>query len=253
MELPSLHGRIEKFVSDVAYKRTHIQRYVPKKGEEEFWDVLYAILAKSDLFSQPVPNVHKKINPYFGFFGNRWNPSTRQPGNFHTGIDIEGRRKTVVHPITNGILEYSGYGATSGMYVMLSHPRITTEDGFVLHSLYMHLREAKVKFSSYQKMLREISLHTHPRVSVSDDTVIGLIGDSGQSKYPDGYVHMHMQLEFRNKEGHIIFIDPARLLGLEKYGNETADITTEKAFMDIYVRNRKDVYKRKLEEVWKKK
>lgn len=252
MELPELKGRIQAFKSDTVYKQDKKTRFVPREDEHEFWEVMYRTLAKSEQFAPPVKNIQKKINPYFGFFGERWNPATRQPGNFHTGIDVEGRRKTNIYPISDGILEYSGYGVTSGKYVMLSHPEITTQDGFTLYSLYMHLRDTQVAFTSYQKMLREISLHSYPRIAVTKDTPIGTMGDSGQSKYPKGYVHMHVQLEFRNKEGDVVFVDPAGVLGLPQTNNSTADIASEKAFMDTYVRNRKDIFKRKLEQVWKK-
>lgn len=251
MELPPLSDRIQKFKTDLRYKDTKASYFVPSTQEQEFWEVLYRTLAKSELFQGPVQDIASHINPYFGYFGARWNPSARTVGGFHTGLDIEGNKKTPVHPIANGILEYSGYGVINGNYIMLSHPDIASTDGFVLYSLYMHLRDVAVRFSSYQKMLHEISLHSYPQIPITKDMQIGTMGDSGQSRYPKGYVHMHLQLEFRHKDGRILHIDPAQVLGLVNATNMTAQLATEKEFMDTYVRNRKDIYKRKLEAVWK--
>lgn len=228
-----------------------VARYIPDEEYAEFWDAVYQVLHRTKIFNPPVRNKFaERINPYFGYFGERWNPDTREPGSFHIGIDIEGRRKTRIHAIADGVLEYAGYGIINGNYIMLSHPQVTSEDGYVLYSLYMHLRDLDVQFTSYQKMLREISLRTYPQVPITADSVIGTIGDTGQSHYPKGYVHMHMHLEFRNKEGDSIFINPSRILGLEISENLTKSVHSKKQFVDLYVRNRKDIFTRKLEPIW---
>jgi|GEM_PF-582843 len=251
MQIPTLGDKIQSLVTKLPYVRTKEVRYVPNLEYAEFWEALYQLLQKHFNFSLPIRNiVESKINPYFGFFGYRFDPGTYAPRSFHTGIDIEGRRKMHVRSIANGILEYSGYGIINGNYVMISHPEIVSEDGYVLHSLYMHLRNVSIKFSSYQKMLREISLRTYPRIPIMGDQLIGTIGGTGESSYPKGYVHMHLQLEFRNKEGKSIFIDPARVLGFSMYENITSTIETKKSFADMYVRNRKDIFDRNLEPIW---
>ena len=56
-----------------------------------------------------------------------------------------------------GFLEYAGFGSINGNYVFLSHPEITTEDGFTMCSLYIHLKNYKVRFGAPKKMLRKIS------------------------------------------------------------------------------------------------
>ena len=251
MELPSIGDKVKKLETSMPFVRDKEMRYIPDEAHAEFWEAVYEVLHRTGIFNPPVRSKFStKINPYFGFFGNRWDPETGEPGSFHIGIDIEGRRKTKIRAVANGILEYAGYGVINGNYIMLSHPYVRSEDGYVLHSLYMHLRDLDVKFSSYQKMLREISLRSYPQIPIAADAVIGTIGDSGQSRYPKGYVHMHFHLEFRNKEGNSIFIDPARILGLETSHNLTSDIKSRKQFVDMYVRNRKDIFERKLDAIW---
>ena len=99
---------------------------------------------------------------------------------------------------------------------MLSHPNVKTEDGFILYSLYMHLRDVKVKFSSYQKMLREVSFHSYPKIPISHTLPIGTLGQTGGTgEYP----HLHLQLEFRNEAGDIIIVDPAEILGVPHSDN----------------------------------
>ena len=64
-------------------------------------------------------------------------------------LDLKSGRN--IYPVLPGILEYSGYGAVNGHYILLSHPQIQTEDGYILHSMYCHLKKPLVKFNSYQK------------------------------------------------------------------------------------------------------
>lgn len=251
MELPSLGDKVKKLETKLPFVRTKEVRFIPSEEYAEFWDAVYEVLFRMNIFTTPIKTrFESRINPYFGFFGERWNPKTAEPGSFHVGIDIEAQRKTKIRPITSGILEYAGYGIINGNYIMLSHPQITSEDGYVLHSLYMHLRDLNIKFSSYQKMLREISLHSYPRIPLGSENIIGTVGVSGQGSYPKGYVHLHVHLEFRDKNGNSIFIDPARILGLQQTENLTKDIKSRKQFVDLYVRNRTDIFERKLDAIW---
>jgi murein DD-endopeptidase MepM/ murein hydrolase activator NlpD len=228
-------------------------RFVPNEKEAEFWDAIYNMLAQSGFFIPPIrTNFDKKVNPYFGRFGARWNVAEFKKKSFHNGIDVEGRRKTKLHAMADGVLEHAGYGVINGKYIMLSHPQVTTEDGFVLHSLYMHLSDYSISFTSYQKMLRQISLNTYPVVHVEKDATLGSIGKTGVSSYPDQFTHAHIQIDFKDPEGRIIHIDPLRVLGVGHLKNLTADLGTEKQFFDVYLKNRKDIFKRKLQEVWQK-
>jgi murein DD-endopeptidase MepM/ murein hydrolase activator NlpD len=161
------------------------------------------------------------------------------------GVDFDGAPKTPIFPIFDGILEYSGFGAINGKYVMLSHPEIRTEDGFVLHSLYMHLRDLKVSFTAYQKMLREVSFNTYPQIPVLQDSQIGILGQTGNAK---GYPHLHLQLEFRNEAGDIILVDPLRALGFSSQDNLTKDISTKKTYMKFLKDNEKEIKKTNLKD-----
>lgn len=251
MELPSLGDKVKKLEYEMPFVRDKSVRYIPDEDYAEFWDAVYEVLHRTKIFTPPVRNkFEQRINPYFGYFGERWDPAKGEPGSFHIGVDIEGRRKTKVRAIADGILEYAGYGVINGNYIMMSHPQVTSEDGYVLHSLYMHLRDLDVGFNSYQKMLREISLRSYPKIPIDAESVIGTVGDTGKSHYPKGYVHMHLHLEFKNKEGDSIFINPSRILGLEQDANLTKSISSKKQFVDLYVRNRKDIFARKLESIW---
>ncbi len=83
---------------------------------------------------------------------------------------------------------------------------------FKLYSIYMHLKNAQVKFSSYQKMLRQVSFNHYPNIEVKKEAVIGGMGSSGNSE--GFHVHLHLQLEFRDEKGNIIVIDPAKVFGM---------------------------------------
>jgi murein DD-endopeptidase MepM/ murein hydrolase activator NlpD len=130
--------------------------------------------------------------------------------------------KQEVKPILKGILEYSGYGAVNGYYVLLSHPHIQTEDGYVLHTMYCHLKKPLVKFSSYQKMLREISLGSYPLVEISDETIIGYVGNSGL--HPTEKNRLYLQCDFRKYDHKTIVIDPMKFYRRKDYVNSSADM-----------------------------
>lgn len=247
--IPAILEKVKPHVAPYVTKGDH---FVPDDERSDFWNAMYHIIAQSEEMVLPVRNAEKKINPYFGYFGERWDLSDFSHHSYHNGIDIESRRKTKVHAMADGILEYSGYGIINGKYIMLSHPQITTEDGFTLHSLYMHLHHLDFAFSSYQKMLRQISLNTYPVIPVTRDAIIGSIGKTGESNYPDQFTHLHFQVEFRNKEGTVVHIDPLRVLGISPKVNMTVGLTTKKQFLDIYLKNRKDIFQRKLEKVWER-
>lgn len=225
--------------------------YIPDEKYEVFWSSLYTLIAQAQPFFAPVRNFEKKINPYFGYFGERWHPEMLLPGTFHTGVDIEGRRKTGVHAISEGVLEYSGYGAINGKYTMLSHPGIVTADGFVLHSLYLHLDKFELAFTSYQKMLRQISLNTHPIIRVRGGELIGGLGSTGASSYPDEYIHTHIQVEFKDGKGRTVFLNLFDILGMKVKQNMTAK-TSAKEFEKIFQNNQKDITDRKLKKVWER-
>ncbi len=235
--LPAIQGKTITRPGLYGLRRVH---KVADPKQKKFWQDIYKTLSQSGLFDFPIKKIEDTINPYFGNFGTRWHPKLMQPNYFHIGVDIKDVLNTKIYPVTDGILEYSGFGFIDGKYVFLSHPEIKTEDGFVLYSLYMHLSDYKVKFTKYQKMLREVSLHNYPKVSIKKDKVIGLMGDSGDGA---GYPHLHLQLEFRNQKGEIIAIDPSLIIGVNQNKNTTATIKSKKKFFEFAKENEEDLKK----------
>jgi murein DD-endopeptidase MepM/ murein hydrolase activator NlpD len=217
--------------------------FTPDESKVDFWGSFYEKMADSFSLDLPFSDADKKINPYFGYFGSRFHPRKKEPHYFHAGVDFDGAPKTKVFPVAKGILEYSGFGVVNGKYVMISHPEIKTEDGFVLHSLYMHLKDLKVGFNSYQKMLREVSFNTYPQIEVNKDCELGIMGQTGNAK---GYPHLHLQLEFRNEKGDIVLIDPLQAMGLPPGESLSRDIETEKQYENFVEKYRNNMIKSNL-------
>lgn len=222
---------------------------VPSPEYTEFWDAFFVFLRKNFTFEMPVREMKDKVNPYFGNFGPCFQAITKTPDYFNLGIDITARAKTVVHAVAPGLLEYSGFGHINGKYVFLSHPEIQTEDGYVLHTLYMHLRSFSVGFSSYQKMLRKMSFNKYPDVPVAAGTKIGEVGSTGNAS--GVHTHLHFQMEFRNDSGKIVVVDPALVLGIPRAENLTKDVRTEEDFMKIFFENKAELKDLSIEKYWK--
>lgn len=221
------------------------QHLVPDPEYSEFWEAFYKTLRSKFNFSAPVLGFEEKINPYFGYFGFRFHPHKKEPKYFHLGIDITDKAKTPIYPILDGVLEYSGFGIVNGNYVFLSHDEVKTEDGFKLYSLYMHLKSASVKFSSYEKMLRQISFNHYPQIKISKNQIIGLMGSTGNS---DGmHVHLHLQLEFRDEKGNIVVIDPCEVFGMSSFMNSSANILIEEDFEKFKEENKEGFKKFKID------
>ncbi len=227
--LPSIEGFIQKRPGKNGRRG---EQYIPNSKELSFWLDFYDKLQEHTIFDKPLPHIEDKIDPYFGYFGFRFHPNTQELNHFHTGISITDKPRRPVVPVCDGLLEYSGFDVINGFYVFLSHPHIQTEDGYVMHSLYMHLKKPSVKFSSYQKMLREISFHSYPKVLVERGTKIGEVGSTG---IPDGkHHHLYLQIEFRHPQKKtIVIIDPLRLYGLRPHSNRSSDFKSIDDFYDL--------------------
>lgn len=245
--VPSFEGYIQKRPGKNARKG---EQYIPNSEYGDFWNEFYDKLHEHTLFDKPLPHLEDKIDPYFGYFGFRFHPNTHELQHFHTGISITEKPKRPIVPVCDGLLEYSGFDMVNGFYVFLSHPHIQTEDGYVMHSLYMHLKKPSVKFSSYQKMLREISFNNYPKVVIERGTKIGEVGSSG---IPDGkHHHLYLQIEFRHPEKkESIIIDPLRLFGLRNHTNRSADFTSVDDFYDLPKFRKNELRKLGIEDYFK--
>lgn len=223
--------------------------HVPNTTDyEEFWAQAYTYLMNNITFRSPLSG-ELITNPYFGNFGLHFHPVQRKAKQFHIGTDFTASEKTPVQPILSGVLEYAGFHYGNGHYVMLSHPKVQTEDGFVLHTLYMHMHNVKVGFSKYQKMLREISLRSYPEILIPHSLEIGSVGASGDDT-KGFYSHLHLQCEFRHKDGTIVAVNPGRLLGLGEQVNITANITDEAEFLTLYEKDPQDICDHCIERYW---
>jgi murein DD-endopeptidase MepM/ murein hydrolase activator NlpD len=221
--LPNIEGKIRRRPGPG--KKTKKPIYIPdEKKYPKFWRNWYASLDASGIFHLPFEGAEQAINPFFGYYGFRCHPVTREPQSFHIGNDMSAAARTEVNVVADGILEYSGFDLISGNYLVVSHPQIEIEGGHQVLSLYMHLRANMVKFTSYQKMLREISLHTYPEIPVSTEQIVGEVGDSGNIKGSEP--HLHLQVQIKTKKGKIISLDPARVLGILPKENKTSTILT---------------------------
>lgn len=97
-----------------------------------------------------------------------WHPWTRGPhGSPHSGVDIFGKEGAEVRPAVGGIVVYAGwFGNVSGNMVVILGPK------WKFHE-YMHLKE----------------IHVRPGRPVGHDTVIGLLGKTGNAAKTPAHVH----------------------------------------------------------------
>lgn len=246
-KLPAIRDKVTKRPYFVDEKN---KQQVPNMEYDEFWLAFYQLLRKKLNIQKPIENLSEEnINPYFGYFGKRFHPTEYLPY-FHVGLDISGKAKTQVRPILDGQLEYSGFHTINGNYVYLSHPEVVTEDGYKMHTIYMHLKTTKVSFSAYQKMLRQISFNSYPNIPISKDTILGEMGSSGNVE--GLHVHLHLQVEFKKGDNESIMIDPAELLGFNPIKNLTAEIGSLDQFSELYKIEKDAIEKYQVKNYWEK-
>ncbi len=202
--LPSLHS----FVRTRPHSSPFDSRYlIPDETKHaQFWKELYEQLYATSPKNFISEDFEQYMSDTYSYFGERMHPVTFEPKYFHMGIELNFKERHEVRPLFDGVLEYSGFGVVNGYYVLLSHPQIQTEDGYVLHTMYCHLKKPLVQFSSYQKMLREISLNSYPIVEVSKDTLLGFSGKSGLTNA--GGTQLYLQCDFRKDGEHPIVVNP---------------------------------------------
>lgn len=187
---------------------------IPNDHFQVEWGKIYEQLRKIPFKSPIRKDFLAYLKKDTGTFGFQTHPQTKKENYFHLGISLSLPPNTKIFPISSGILEYSGYGAVNGHYVLLSHPEIQTEDGYVLHSMYCHLKKPLVKFSSYQKMLREISLGSYPLIEIPLETELGTASFSGVTE--KGAPTLYLQLSFRKFGEDPIVFDPVQVFSEKK-------------------------------------
>lgn len=211
--------------------------WVPKSEEEKFWNSIYLILKGRLQF--PLRQGKLNIDHYFGYFGYRFHPINLHPNYFHIGIDVMAGAGTNVYPVSQSVFEYSGFSELNGNYILLSHPEIKTEDGYTLHSMYIHLKSHNFRFNLFQKIIRELGGRKLTNIEIDPTTVIGEVGATGNIK---GLVpHLHLQFEFRDSKRSVIAIDPMRAFGLGSSGNLTKSIQSLDEFKTFYTQHRQDL------------
>lgn len=246
MQLPSVRDAV---IPRPGPFKSKVQHLVPNPEYTEFWQHWYQTVRRDFDITPPVKSTIDDVDPLFGNFGLRYHPVIHKSGYFHAGMDISVKPKTFVFPILPGTLEYSGFGVVNGNYVLMSHPSVETEDGYILMSAVMHLKNTLVGFSSYQKMLREISLHSYPKIELQQEHPVGVAGNSGNG---NGYhVHVHIQCELHNKKtNEIILLDPAELFGFEPRENISAKTKNRKDFDALQKKHQKIIQHYNMAKYW---
>lgn len=229
MLLPAIENKISKRPGNVP--PTH---FIPN-NDTAFWNCIYNLIARRISLAEPIENSSAMINPYFGRFGFRWHPVAAKPRYFHIGVDIHTSGGTQITAIHNGMFEYSGYAPLNGNYVVISHPDIVTEDGYVLNSIYMHCDSVVHRFNIFQKICRKF-ISTHPKwanIPINTSDLIATVGGTGVK---EGYApHLHLQFDFISADGRKrVSIDPARALGFNLSPNLTGEIRDLNEFHAFY-------------------
>lgn len=207
---------------------------VPSPKEEKFWESIYAELKNQLQF--PILGGEATVDPSFGYFGYRFHPVNFRPRYFHIGIDIMAEKNAPVRPVAKGVFEYSGFSNLNGNYLLISHPDIKTEDGFVLYSMYIHLEHFTMRFNLLEKIIRELGGRRITNKVIKSSDNIGEVGATGNIR---GLVpHLHLQLEFRKSDGTVIAINPAQALGIASHENSTAQIKSLEEFKRFYQSNK---------------
>lgn len=221
LKIPAIANKVLARPGSNDFESPH---FIPDYEEhQEFWDMVYEKLRDIN-FQSPIPKpLEESIDSNIGYYGLRSHPIDPSRPYYHIGVEMRLGEHLDVYPVSSGILEYSGYGATHGYYVLLSHPEVQTEDGYILHSMYCHLKKPLVSFNSYQKMLREISLGSYPLIDIPQEKKLAVVGMSGvvEEKQPT----LYLQLDFRKFDEKPITIDPLPIFtGTRKANNSAKNI-----------------------------
>ncbi len=113
-----------------------------------------------DLFKKPLHSRYWLSSPY-GWRDSPFNPGKRT---FHGGMDMAVAQGTAIYPSLDGKVTATGYNATYGNYVIITH-----HSGY--KTLYAHMSSINCKKGNF----------------VYTNTVIGRVGSTGMSTGP----HLH--------------------------------------------------------------
>lgn len=234
--LPAINNKIIRRPGD-----TPQSHFVPN-SDAEFWDTFYALSSRKLQLFQPIPGIEGLVNPYSGRFGFRWHPVAGKPEYFHIGIDAHTHAGTPISAIDQGLFEYSGYAALNGNYIVVSHPHIVCEDGFVLNSIYMHCDTMAHRFNLAQKICRKYISKAPEWVNIPirKSETLATVGSTGVE---GGYApHLHLQLDFVSPDQtKRVSVDPLRMLGLSERHNLTSEIHDIDEFRRFYERHKEDM------------
>lgn len=114
----------------------------------------------------------------------------------HKGVDARVSGGTPVYPIANGIVSSVGTDPKGGNVVNINY-------GNGLSTYYAHLSEIRV----------------HKGDQVNKDTIVGLVGDSGNAK--GTHPHLHFEIHLNGAA-----VDPANYFSIPKYSEVSKDEMT---------------------------
>ena len=234
--LPAISNKIVKRPGNVP-----ASHFIPN-DDIEFWDNFYTLISEQFQIAQPIEDIGKWIEPYFARFGYRWHPVAGKPRYFHIGIDVHTPMGMPIAAIADGKFEYSGYAPLNGNYVVISHPQIATEDGFVLNSIYMHCQTVAHRFNIFQKLCRKC-VSKKPgwaNIPITQSDIIATVGDTGiEGGYPP---HLHLQFDFVSADGSKrLSVDPCRIFKLEMAPSLTSEIRDFEDFQQFYKAHEEDL------------
>jgi murein DD-endopeptidase MepM/ murein hydrolase activator NlpD len=120
----------------------------------------------------------------------------------HEGVDLAAERNTPIYPIGPGKVTETMVYAKGGNTVKIEH-----EDGSVI-SYYAHMQSINVKVGQ----------------EVDNNTVIGLVGDSGNAKGTQPHVHYTVKVNGSLVDPMSIVGKPVGSLSKKAYIKETIDV-----------------------------
>jgi murein DD-endopeptidase MepM/ murein hydrolase activator NlpD len=172
-----LYARMPKIIVPrlIIDGRTSMDDYINSENEKNdfnfkkiCWDYVVGVYSKKTLRDIPIANpLYRSF--WIKTFGFGWH---NKSGDIHHGLDMGAQRDTMVRSAANGIVIKAGWNGNYGRYVIILH-----KYGF--ETVYGHFGKLNVKSGD----------------RVTPYTVIGLVGNSGNSTGP----HLHYEIWYNGK------------------------------------------------------